>query len=228
MIPNQYVYLTGCLILFAIWLLIFWRRKDLRREMLWASCLGLPFGIVDYFLVPEYWHPDSLFGLMKVYGAGLESFFFLFVMAGIASVAYQSLHKRRSLRRISGEKKRGRHLGLLLLVALVYVLASVLSPAKSVYYLMMGGGLGALATSYYRPDLRKQMFASAFLFSLVYFAVFVFLNLIFKGWVQEFYNLNNTWGILILGVPLEEIGVAFFAGSFWSTLYEYTKSYRDG
>ena len=45
--------------------------------------------------------------------------------------------------------------------------------------------------------------------------------------VKYFYNLKNTWGILVLGIPLEEIGVVFFAGAFWSTIYEYTKAYRE-
>jgi len=46
--------------------------------MLWASFFGLPFDLVDYFLVPEYWNPESLFGLIKKYGVGIESFVFFF------------------------------------------------------------------------------------------------------------------------------------------------------
>ena len=83
---NKYAYITGCLIIFTFWLFIFLKRKDLRKEMLWASLLGMPFGFIDYFLVPKYWNPDSLFGIIKKYGVGIESFFFFFVMSGVASV----------------------------------------------------------------------------------------------------------------------------------------------
>lgn len=183
----------------------------------------MPLGIVDYFLVPNYWYPDSLFGLMKVYGVGVESFFFLFVMSGISAVAYQFLNKKKKVKLASSKR---RHLGFLFLVIVTYIISSILSPENSVYYLMLAGAAGAILTGFYRPDLRQQILASAFLFSFIYFVVFVVINLVFKGWVQEFYHLKNTWGILVLGVPLEEIGVAFFAGSFWSTIYEYTKSYR--
>lgn len=92
---------------------------------------------------------------------------------------------------------------------------------------MIVGAAGALVTSYFRKDLSKQILASAFVFSFLYFAVFILVNFMFKGLVENFYNLKNTWGILVLGVPLEEIGVAFFAAAFWSTIYEYTKAYRE-
>jgi hypothetical protein len=59
--PYKYAYITGCLILLVIWLFMFLKRKDLRQEMLWASFLGMPFGFVDFFLIPRYWNPDSLF-----------------------------------------------------------------------------------------------------------------------------------------------------------------------
>ena len=49
----------------------------------------------------------------------------------------------------------------------------------------------------------------------------------FSGFVEHSYNLKNTWNILILKVPLEEIVVAFFCGAFWSSVYEYTKNYRE-
>jgi hypothetical protein len=119
------------------------------------------------------------------------------------------------------------HFWLLGLVSLAYVFMSIWFPSKAVYNLMIVGAVGATITVFLRRDLWKQMFASAFIFSFLYLGVFVLVNLIFKGFVENSYNLNNIWGILVLGVPLEEMGVAFFVGAFWSTLYEYTKSYRE-
>ncbi len=49
LLPYKYFYFFVCLILFIFWFLIFASRKDLRREMLWASFFGLPFGMIDYF-----------------------------------------------------------------------------------------------------------------------------------------------------------------------------------
>jgi hypothetical protein len=192
--------------------------------MLWASCCGIPFGFIDFFLVPAYWNPDSLFGLIKKYGVGIESFIFLFVMTGIASVIYEFLRKEKLVKLAHGGRS---HFWLIFFIPLAYVAMSILFPLKAVYNLMIVGAVGDIITAYFRRDLWKQIFASAFIFSSLYFVVFVLINLIFKGLVENFYNLKNTWGILVLGVPLEEIGVAFFAGAFWSTIYEYTKAYRE-
>lgn len=222
--PYQYAYITGCLILLLIWLFIFLKRKSLRQEMLSASLWGMPFGFVDYFLVPTYWNPDSLFGLIKKYGVGIESFIFLFLMAGIVSVIYEFFKKERPVKLA----RRGRsHLFLIIFIPLAYVAISILFPLKAIYNLMIIGAIGAIITAYLRKDLRKQIFASSFIFSFVYLGVFILVNLLFKGFIEHSYNLKNTWNILISGIPLEEIGVAFFAGAFWSTIYEYTKSYRE-
>jgi len=220
----KYTYITGCLILFLFWLFIFLRRKDLRREMLWASLIGMPFGFIDFFLVPTYWNPDSLFDLIKKYGVGIESFIFLFLMAGIASVIYEFLRKKKPVKLAHGGRN---HFWLLFFIVFAYVVMSILFPSKAIYNLMIVGASGAVVTAYLRRDLWKQIFASAFIFSFLYFGIFVLLNLAFNGFVEYSYNLKNTWGILVLGIPLEEIGAVFFVGAFWSTFYEYTKAYRE-
>lgn len=222
--PYQYVYITCCLILFLFWILIFQRRKDLRREMLWSSFWGMPFGCVDFFLVPNYWNPDSLFGLIKIYGVGIESFIFIFLMSGIASVAYEFLRKKRPVRLPHIDHY---HFWLLLFTTLSFVFLTLCFPSKAIYNLMVVGAAGALITAYLRKDLIRQIIVSAFVFSFLYFGVFILTNLLFPGFVEYSYNLKNLWGIMVLGVPLEEIGAAFFVGAYWSTIYEYTRAYRE-
>jgi hypothetical protein len=192
--------------------------------MLWASFWGMPFGFIDFFLVPTYWDPDSLFGLIKKYGVGIESFTFLFVMAGIASVIYEFLRKEKPVRLVHGGRP---HFGLLVFALLAYVALSISFPSKAIYNLMIVGAIGAIATIYLRKDLWRQIVGSAFIFSFLYFGVFVLVNFIFNGFVEHVYNLKNTWGVLVFGIPLEEIGVVFSVGAFWSTIYEYTKAYRE-
>jgi len=221
--PYKYAYIAGCLILFIFWLFIFLKRKDLRKEILWASFWGMPFGFIDFFLVPVYWNPDSLFGFIKKYGVGIESFIFFFMMAGLASVLYEFFEKEKTVKLVCGGHS---HFWLLAAAAFIYVGLSIFFPSKTVYILMIVSAVGAIITIYLRRDLWKQIIVSAFIFSFLYFGAFVLVNFIFQGLAGEFYNLENTWNILFLGVPLEEIAVAFFAGAFWSTIYEYTKSYR--
>ena len=223
-LPYKYAYLSSCLILFVFWLLIFVIRKDLRREMLWASFVGAPFGILDYFLVPEYWNPESLFGLIKIYGVGIESFLLFFLMSGIVSVIYEFLARRRTKKMKSSRKF---HLLPLLLGVICFFVLTLLFPSEAIYNFIVAGVVGGLAVVWLRPDLLKQAAFSALIFSLFYFAVFFLINQIFSGFVASFYNFENISGVLVLGVPLEEIAVAFFAGGFWSVSYEYVKSYRE-
>ncbi|MEY4731685.1 MAG: hypothetical protein RL681_631 [Candidatus Parcubacteria bacterium] len=222
--PYRYAYITGCSILLVFWLLVFLKRKNLRRELLWASLWGLPFGFIDYFLVPTYWNPDSLFGLIQRYGVGIESFVFLFAMTGIASVIYDFVEHKEP---VKASHSRHSHYYLLFSVAFAYVAMSIMFPQRAIYNLMIAGAVGAAVVAYFRRDLWKHMCVSACMFSVLYFGVFVVVSAIFKGFVEHAYDLRHTWGILVLGVPLEEIGVAFFAGAFWSVIYEYTKAYRE-
>ena len=141
---HKYAYITGCLILFLIWLFIFLRRKDLRKEMILASFWGMPFGFIDYFLVPQYWHPSSLFGLMERYGVGIESFLFLFLMAGIASVTYEFFYNEKLVRLTHTGH---RHYWLLYSVPVAFVVMSALFPTIAIYNMMIVGGIGAAITA---------------------------------------------------------------------------------
>ena len=44
--------------------------------------------------------------------------------------------------------------------------------------------------------------------------------------VNKFWNLETVSGILILGVPLEELMYAFTFGMVWSTIYETIFKYK--
>ena len=220
----EYAYITSCLILAIFWFFIFLKRKNLRKEMLWASFWALPFGFIDFFLVPNYWHPDSLFGIMKKYGSGIESFIFIFLMAGIVSVIYEFLRDKKPIKIARANRHR---FWLLALTSLTFLIMTALYPTKAVYNLMIAGVLGSIVTACLRKDLTKQMFVSASVFSLIYLGVFILINLMFPGFVQHSYNMKSLWNVFVFGVPFEEIAVAFLVGAFWSTLYEYTKSYRE-
>ncbi|MDO8575344.1 MAG: lycopene cyclase domain-containing protein [bacterium] len=222
----EYAYLVGCLILFVSWLFIYIKRKDLRSEILWASTLGLPFGLVDYFLVPYYWYPESLFGLIRNYGVGIESFLFFFLMAGIASVIYEFVEHKGTKK--NKEKHIHIHAFPIVISLAVFVSLLIIFPHLAIYSYILSASLGCFLTILIRPDLAKQVITTGFIFVLFYTVVFLFVILIFPGWVENSYNIKSLWGIFTLGgVPLEEVLASFFAGAFWSTIYEYTKGYSE-
>jgi len=86
---------------------------------------------------------------------------------------------------------------------------------------------GAVFTAIVRPDLLRQILVSGLTFWDFLFHIFALVNAMFRDLVSQFYSPQIFDNFKILGVPLEEIIGAFAGGAFWSTLYEYTKAYRE-
>jgi membrane-associated HD superfamily phosphohydrolase len=210
--------------LLLFWLIIFFFRKDLRKEMLWASLVGLPFGLVDYFLIPIYWHPDIVFDLGIKHGFGLESFIFFALMAGISSVIYEFVEKKKLVK--IKEDKRHHFLIFIFSIAFFIVLSAVF-PQQIIYNSMISLSVGTAILIFFRKDLLKHIIMSGFIFTVFYFLIFVVIKEIFLNVVSSFYNLSNIWNISVAGVPIEELLISFTGGMFWSALYAYINAFRE-
>jgi len=227
----QYAWLVWSLILLVIWAIIYLslRSKESKKEMfvvsLWTSLLGL----TEPFFVPEYWNPPSLFNLAQKTGFDIESLLFAFGVGGLVVVIYERIFRVRHERMSTKEKHHPRHkyhLAVLLSAPIIFVLLLIftnLNPIYSTFIALIGGGL---FTWYCRPDLKKKMFASAFIFTFLYFAYFLTLIIAHPGYVETVWNLEAISGILIAGIPLEELMFAFGFGFLWSSVYEHTKWYK--
>jgi len=217
-----YAYLVGCGILAIFWTTIYLKRGDLRKEILWASFAGMPFGVLDYLLVPRCWHPDSLFNLINRFGMGIESFLFLFFMSGLCSVIYEFVFRKK----IEKTNKHGSHVLALVAPLAAFFAFAIFFPGEAIYVFIAAGIIGTFFIVLARRDLLLKAIFSGVLFAIFYGFVFFLVVRLFPELVQNFYNLENMAGIFIAGVPLEEILAGLFVGSFWSVSYEYVKSYR--
>ena len=222
----QYAWLVWSLILIGIWLVIYFAldTKDKKREMLVVSLWTSLLGFTEPFFVPEYWNPPSLFDLASKTGFDIESLLFAFGVGGLAVVAYEIIFRVKHRQINEKEKHHPRHrfhfLALLsapIIFFLLFVFTD-LNPIYSAFGALMGCGL---ATWYCRPDLKKKMFVSAFIFLILYFAYFLTLIAVYPGYVEKVWNLSAISGILVAGVPLEELMFAFGAGFLWSSVYEH-------
>lgn len=222
----QYAWLIWSLILLVVWGVVYvsLRSKESRKEMLVVSLWTSLFGLTEPIFVPEYWNPPSLFDLASRTGFDIESLVFAFGIGGLAVVIYEKLfrveHKRMSLK----EKHRSRHkfhvlaLSSAPIIFFILFVFTNLNPIYSTFIALMGGGL---ATWYCRPDLKKKMLASAFMFTILYFVYFLTLIIGYPDYVQQVWNLPALSGILIIGIPLEELLFAFGLGFLWSSVYEH-------
>lgn len=227
----QYTWFIWNIILLVIWIVIYLslKSKENKTKMLvvslWTSLLGL----TEPLFVPEYWSPPSLFNLAQKTGFDLESLLFAFGIGGIAVIVYELIFKIKHKKISAAERNHSRHrihLVALFSAPIIFILLLIftdLNPIYSTFIALIGGGL---FTWYCRPDLKKKMFVSAFIFLSLYFIYFFTLIIVYPGYVEQVWNLSAISGILILGIPLEELMFAFGFGFLWSSIYEHVKWYK--
>ncbi len=222
----QYAWLIWSLLLIVIWLAVYFsfRDKEKRREMLivslWTSLLGL----TEPLFVPEYWSPPSLFDLALKTGFDIESLVFSFGIGGLAIVLYDRIFHTKSQKISQIERHSPLHRFHLWTIAsapiifIILLIGTSLNPLHSAIIAMIVGGFAAW---YCRPDLKKKMLVSALIFFGLYFVYFLTLITIYPGYVEQVWNLEAISGILIIGIPLEELVFALSFGFIWSSIYEH-------
>jgi len=146
-----------------------------------------------------------------------------FVGGGIAAVAYEVIDKKKT---VKIRLKHKSFFGPYLLVALIFIFLELLFPDRTVYNIIASLLIGATIIALKRKDLIVQIILGGVFFGFIYFLLFIVFNRLFPDFITSTYVLENFWGIMIWGVPLEEVAAGFSAGACWSTLFEYIKGYR--
>jgi hypothetical protein len=192
---------------------------------LWTSLLGL----IEPLFVPAYWNPPSLFDLAQRTGFDVESLLFSFGIGGLTVVIYEWMFRIRheTVSLVERHQPRHRfHVLVLLSAPLIFVLllaATSLNPIYSAILSLAGGGL---LTWWCRPDLIRKMVMSAFLFLGLYLIYFLTLVATYPDYVTRVWNLRAISGILVIGIPIEELLFAFTLGFLWSSVYEHLRWQR--
>lgn len=215
----QFAYLVGGVIFFLIWVLFFSIRRDLRTEMLVMSIFAAPLGLFDFWFVPKYWKPETLFHLP----VGIEGLIYSFCLGGVTAVIYQAIAKRTP-RRLHGLHKSGSIIVLVItgLVFLTLESANVQNPMIALY---VGLLVGIAVMLYTRRDLIHGALIGGLLFGALYFALI-------RSWVSLFPDVHS-WFILqglpkvfILGVPAWELLFGIIFAAYWGNMYEYIFGYK--
>lgn len=188
----------------------------------WTSLLGL----TEPIFVPEYWNPPSIFNLAQKTGFDIESLIFAFAVGGLAVIIYELIfkvkHEEFPLREIKHPRHK-LHLPILFSAPIIFLLLWLFTNLNPIYSTSIALLAGGLLTWYCRPDLKKKMAVSAFIFLGIYFFFFLAWVNLWPNYVREVWNLGAISGILILGIPLEELIFAFSLGFLWSSVYEHVK-----
>ena len=219
-----YAYLVFSIALLMVWLILFTARAGIRREMFYVSFGTMFLGLTEPFFVPEYWDPPTLWDLARKTGCDLESLLFSFAVGGIVFSAYNIIFGVAPSESMFHERMDSRHRYHLLVILSAPVISVILMIVKllnPIYSATIGMTVGFFATLYCQPDLWLKMVVSGVLFFLLYFIAFALFNLVFPGYVAAVWNLKAVSGLLVGGVPLEELLFAYTFGLYWSSTYEH-------
>ena len=191
--------------------------------MWWGSAVMAPFGLTEPMFVPEYWNPPSLFELAQRTGFDIESVIFSFAIGGIAAVLHNIILRKRAEVLSPAERHQWQHRWHRRALAAPFVLFPVLYilPWNPVYAGIAAMVLGAIAAALCRPDLTSNTVLGGVLF-LVLYSVFLFgLKWSSPGYIEQVWNLAALSGIVIYGVPIEELLFGFSFGLMWTGIYEH-------
>ena len=226
MFSYHYAYLLGnLLILLPVWVFIFRWRKDLRKEILIVSLVaGIIGPISELYYLKDYWRPEIFTG----WPVGIEDFLFGFFIGGISSVIYEEIFGKKHSKRTN----RDHHwswfiipisaLFILVLNALFFIFN-----INSIYVSLVAFFLITLVILCFRRDLWIDSIMSGVLMGLVmFFSYLVFLT-IFPEAIHRWWLLNNISGILINGIPAEELLWAFGLGMVCGPIYEFFTGLRE-
>lgn len=223
---TQYAYLIGSLFFLVIWLILFIFKKQTRKEMLILSVVFLPVvPFLEYLHIKDYWMPDYVWGK----SFGIEDFIFAFAFAGISSVIYQIIYRRRSevisqyTAAATGKKK--------LIMQLIFFGSIVLMIFSFFHFMLAVNTVTALVIAFLffglymvmqRRDLLINAIFSGLFMSLLFFLFYmVFFFRLYPDIVERWWNLSNLSGNMILGLPVEEVAWAFAFGFMFGPLYEF-------
>ncbi len=223
MISDHYIWLVWACSFLVPWAALFAFFPQHRMVMWWASLLTAPFGLTEPISVPAYWNPPSLFNLAQTTGFDIESLIFCFGIGGVGAVIYNAMTRRIVLPVTSKEKKQPlhrRHYMALASPFIVFLLLYFL-PWNPIYPGILAMSVGAAATIACRPDLRTKTWIGGILFLIFYVVFLQFLRWGAPGYIERVWNLQSLSGVIIFGMPMEELLFAFGFGIYWSSVYEH-------
>lgn len=189
--------------------------------MLTASLIITPAALSEVFFVPGYWLPDTIFNPKL----SIEDFIFTFAVGGIIAVFYELVLGAKHIKHLKlCNCYRGG--GLILLVGIILIFAvHFLFKINFMYALYIGIFVNVLLIAINRQDLIKKIIFSSLIFGVFYFLFFAVFSRLIPGFLNH-WNLSELSGVILLGVPLEEIIWAFATGALIGPIYEFLLGIR--
>lgn len=222
----KFGYLIGDLIFLTIWLLLFWKRRDLRKEMLAMSVIVAIMGpISEYWYFRDYWQPPLIWRFHPLFG-GFEDVLFGFVIGGITAVLYEEILNQRLVCR---GRKQPWIIPIIFFIPITsLILLNNLLGVNSIFVSCVSLILIFLIMMRFRPDLAKDAILSGlFLASVMFIIYFLYLPFFLEHKEKGYLLHDKPWAIWIFGrVPITEMLWAFCWGMVGGPVYEFWQGCR--
>ena len=218
----RYAYLIGGCLILAAWIVTYRRRADLRREMVVMGLLGVLYAVPHEYLIwtRDWWHPPTVTGTR----IGIEDVIYAFGNSGMLAVVAALVLRQRADRveRVPSPAVRVFPYAINALVPPLLVLAGLHSFLASAAGAAIAVGLMVRL----RPDLAGVAAASAGIGALVVMPVYWTLVALFPGLVGAIWDLRHLSGIIVLGIPIEDLIWYAYTAAFCGTYFKFAAGYR--
>jgi hypothetical protein len=211
-------YLIAISVFLIPWAAVYWKRADVRTELVWTSMLSisgaLPFEY--FFWSRDWWHPQTITGTP----VGIEDVLYAVGQGGLFAVAYSVVLRRRFA-------KGAPHVhGLLRLVPFVITSAvpvALILGAKmhSAPATIAGEAIGLAVLLGLRPDLRLVALCSGALGLLGSLGFDVLIELLQPGFIASSWDFEHLSGLWLLFVPAEDATWKLLAGAMLGVAYKF-------
>lgn len=216
----MFPYFGWSISLFLISLLLIFLFPRQRRFMILSGIFSLPFSLFSVAFIPEYWNPEKIGGLL----IGIEDMLFSFstgciawIIASLISKLNFNFNSRPSsvLKRYLIVSTSGIILGLLLWSSDMYIMTATIFVITIV---------GVVLLFYYKR-LWFFLLSGAIGFTIFYM---VLIYLIMSFWPRFVFQWSSGClsGIVVFGIPLEEIIWAFVFGAVWPIFFIFIADLR--
>lgn len=224
MLPVEYGYLVASCGLLIPWLIVFLRRPDERREIMFLSVTIGILSVCTAYLwwTHDWWLPATITGTR----VGIEDFIAGFTAGGIIAAGYEILMRRRHFHSVT-KKDIFVPTHYLLLFLAVGTAGLIWLGFHSFYASAITMIIVSLAILVMRPDLVGDSLISGAIMAVTSL-VFAYLPVILLSpdWVTATYMHDRLSGVYLITVPVEEFIFWFLAGMLFGPWYKYWKHER--
>lgn len=213
----RFPYLGMSLALFFLLLAGLLARPRERKLALLSATLQAPFGLLSVFFVPDYWMPVRVFSLGD--GAGVEDLLFSFSSGGLAWLLAASLLGSRIEAAIEPRKVLVRFAAFAVpgVVAGALLWKSGLGPMDAALAVAV---VSAAVLAFRQRGLLHLSAAGGAGFGILYSAVLKGAYALWPRFADQ-WSAAGSWGLSVLGLPLEEVVWATGGGAVWPLFVAY-------